>query len=83
MNRIEYTQIAPRCGARTRRGGECRGPAVRGGARCRMHGGANSGAPMGNTNAMRHGEYSAAVINEKRELDALARRLAEVPESDE
>ncbi|MFX7914628.1 HGGxSTG domain-containing protein, partial [Acinetobacter baumannii] len=29
-----------RCGARTRLGGACRAPAVRGKRRCRMHGGA-------------------------------------------
>jgi glucans biosynthesis protein len=31
---------APRCGARTRSGQSCRSPAVKGRARCRMHGGA-------------------------------------------
>ncbi len=34
---------APRCGARTRGGAPCRGPAVRGKRRCRMHGGASTG----------------------------------------
>ena len=29
----------PRCGARTRAGGECEAPSMKGGARCRMHGG--------------------------------------------
>ncbi|HVQ80211.1 MAG TPA: HGGxSTG domain-containing protein, partial [Pseudolabrys sp.] len=37
---------SPRCGARNRRGGFCRSPAVSGKRRCRMHGGApGSGAP--------------------------------------
>jgi len=54
-------QESPRCGARTRSGAPCKSPAVRGQARCRMHGGAkDSGAPKGNTNAYRHGLYSAA-----------------------
>ncbi|MGC1319451.1 MAG: HGGxSTG domain-containing protein [Pseudolabrys sp.] len=36
---------SPRCGARNRRGGFCRSPAVSGKRRCRMHGGApGSGA---------------------------------------
>jgi hypothetical protein len=33
---------APRCGAQTRSGGTCRGPAMVNG-RCRMHGGASTG----------------------------------------
>lgn len=34
---------AQRCGARTRGGAPCRGPAVRGKRRCRLHGGASTG----------------------------------------
>ena len=49
-----------RCGAQTRRGTPCQAPAVRGKARCRMHGGARgSGAPVGNQNALKHGLYTA------------------------
>jgi hypothetical protein len=33
---------APRCGAKTRKGTPCKGPAMRNG-RCRMHGGASTG----------------------------------------
>lgn len=51
---------SPRCGARTRKGTPCRAPAVTGKARCRMHGGAaGSGAPRGNRNALKHGQYTA------------------------
>ena len=54
---------SPRCGARTRHGSPCRSPAVRGGKRCRMHGGATgSGAPTGNRNAFRHGRYTRELI---------------------
>ena len=50
---------SPRCGAKTRNGTPCRSPAVAGKTRCRMHGGANgSGAPKGNTNALKHGLYT-------------------------
>jgi hypothetical protein len=35
----------PKCGARTRSGAPCKGPAVRGKKRCRMHGGTNPGRP--------------------------------------
>lgn len=52
---------APRCGARTRAGHPCRSPAVKGNARCRMHGGKGSGAPRGNSNALKHGWYSGEV----------------------
>ena len=49
-----------RCGAKTRKGSPCEAPAVRGKARCRMHGGAaGTGAPLGNHNALKHGLYTA------------------------
>lgn len=34
-----------KCGAKTRKGAPCKGPAVRGKKRCRMHGGTNPGRP--------------------------------------
>lgn len=49
---------APRCGATTRKGTPCEAPAIAGKARCRMHGGKGSGAPKGNTNALKHGRYT-------------------------
>lgn len=53
-------QESPRCGARTRKGTPCQAPAVTGKTRCRMHGGAaGSGAPKGNRNALKHGQYTA------------------------
>ena len=52
--------LAPRCGAKTRRGPPCQSPAANGRKRCRMHGGAaRSGAPRGNKNALKHGWYTA------------------------
>ena len=64
-----------RCGARTRSGSSCRSPTVRGKRRCRMHGGAaGSGAPIGNTNALRHGHYIAEAIARRRGLAELIRR---------
>jgi hypothetical protein len=44
-----------RCGAKTRQGKACQSPAMRDRNRCRMHGGTNKGAPMGNSNALKHG----------------------------
>jgi uncharacterized protein YjcR len=46
-----------RCGAKTRNDGRCRSPAMRNG-RCRMHGGKSTGAPKGNKNAWKHGQFS-------------------------
>ena len=61
-----------RCGARTRRGGACRSPAVRGNKRCRMHGGAQgSGAPRENQNARKHGLFTRDAIEERRRIEAL------------
>jgi hypothetical protein len=48
---------APRCGAKTKRNNSnpCRSPAVRGKARCRIHGGSKgSGGQCGNKNALKH-----------------------------
>ncbi|MGA2816459.1 MAG: HGGxSTG domain-containing protein [Xanthobacteraceae bacterium] len=38
---------APRCGAKTRAGGQCRQAAVRGRSRCRMHGAPEARAVRG------------------------------------
>jgi uncharacterized protein YjcR len=66
---------SPRCGAKTRSGGSCRSPAVNGKKRCRMHGGApGSGAPRDNQNALKHGLYRKAAIEERRQLRALIRQ---------
>jgi uncharacterized protein YjcR len=61
-----------RCGAKTRSGGSCRSPAVRGKKRCRMHGGAQgSGAPGANQNARKHGLFTRDAIEERRRIGAL------------
>lgn len=46
-----------------------------GNGRCRMHGGKSPGAPIGNTNARKHGRYSAEAIGERRKLAALIRTI--------
>lgn len=77
--RTRAMQLSPRCGARTRPGWPCRAPAVRGKARCRMHGGAaGAGAPRGSRNAFRHGWFTAAAKAERR---AIAVLVAEVRET--
>jgi hypothetical protein len=64
---------APRCGAKTRLGRKCLGPAMSNG-RCRMHGGASTGprTPQGLARSRRanwkHGLYSAQSKGERRML---------------
>lgn len=69
---------SPRCGAKTRKGTPCRSPAFRGKKRCRMHGGAKgSGAPKGNQNALKHGEYTRERLAEKKRLRQLMKEAQE------
>ena len=69
--------LASRCCAKSKRSGlQCRAPAVRGYAVCRMHG-AGGGAPRGNRNAVKHGEFAAETLALKREIQALARMARE------
>ena len=64
----------PRCGAKTRAGTPCRGPAIRGRARCRMHGGKSRGptTPEGRARIAaantRHGGRSGAMASLLRQL---------------
>jgi hypothetical protein len=68
---------APRCGARTRCGGECRQPAMPNG-RCRLHGGLSTGPRTAAARSRRarltHGARSAGVRALLREARAHARR---------
>lgn len=44
-----------------------------------MHGGTSTGAPLGNQNALKHGEYTAKAIASRRHIQELiktANRLA-------
>jgi hypothetical protein len=66
--------LSRRCGARTRSGNQCRSPAMPNG-RCRMHGGLSPGASKGNSNALKHGRYTAAAIGRRREIGALLKAM--------
>lgn len=73
-----------RCGARTRQGGACCAPAMRGKSRCRMHGGVpGSRAPRGNRNAWKHGFFTRAAVAERDDIEALldqaSRLLQDIP----
>lgn len=54
-----------RCGAKTRSGRPCKGPAMENG-RCRMHGGKATKTHAGNQNAAKHGIYSQHLTEEER-----------------
>ncbi len=70
---------SPRCGAKTRSGHPCRSPAVSGKKRCRMHGGTpGSGAPRGNKNALKHGNYTREAIAKRRHAGELMRQTREL-----
>jgi len=80
------THFARLCGARARTTGQpCRGLAVTGSPRCRMHGGKGSGAPV------KHGAYTKeakAARAERRRARGLMRLLGlllddEMPSADE
>jgi hypothetical protein len=71
-----------RCGARTRSGKPCGAPSVHGKKRCRMHGGApGTGAPPGNRNALKHGHYTKAAIEDRRQLRAFIRQSQQLLEN--
>lgn len=70
---------APRCGAKTRRGTSCQCPAMANG-RCRLHGGKSTGAPKGNKNALKSGEYTAEAKAFRRYMNELLRESKELVE---
>jgi glucans biosynthesis protein len=75
MTNLALAQACPRCGARTRSGGQCLGMRMANG-KCRMHGGASPGAPRGAGNGMwRHGLRSIEAIERRREMTAEMRRI--------
>lgn len=76
--RLSNIALAKRCRAHSKRSGnQCKSPAVKGWNVCRMHG-AGGGAPKGNRNAWKHGRYSAAAIQERRELRAAVSAIREL-----
>ena len=78
---LQAAREAPRCGARTRSGGFCRGAAMPNG-RCRMHGGPSTGprTPEGLERSRRanwkHGHPSAEAIAQRKEAAAIGREIS-------
>lgn len=80
-NRIEAQlkcmRDAPRCGAKTRAGGQCQCPAVCGRMRCRIHGGLSPGAPRGEGNGnFKDGFWTAEATEERRWVQTALERYA-------
>jgi len=41
--------------------------------RCRLHGGKSTGAPIGNRNALKHGDYTAEAILLRKQINLILR----------
>ena len=70
-----------RCGARTKLGGECQRPANKKNGRCRLHGGASTGAKTEEGRARisaanrRHGKFTKDKLERQRENAAKGREI--------
>ncbi len=60
--------MAETCGAKTRGGWPCKRAPSKGAKRCKLHGGASTGAPKENSNAATHGFYSDALTADEKPL---------------
>lgn len=79
ISQLWNLRAAARCGAKTRAGGECQCPAVRGRLRCRLHGGRSTGAPKGAANGhFTTGEFTAEAIEEREWLRSMVRTYGKV-----
>jgi glucans biosynthesis protein len=78
--RLSNLAKAPRCGAKTRSGRPCMQAAVKGRARCRMHGGARgSGGPRGPKNGnYRHGHFTGESLAERRAVQHVIRETRKI-----
>jgi hypothetical protein len=75
--RLNNMRDAPRCGARTRAGGQCQCPAIRGRKRCRIHGGLSPGAPRGKQNGnFKDGSWTCEAEQERRWAKEMLRLYA-------
>jgi len=70
-----------RCGAKTRRGTACQCPANKKNGRCRLHGGASTGAKTQEGRArisaanLRHGKFTKEELEKRRENAAKGRKV--------
>ena len=79
MAQLANVRAAPRCGAKTRSGGACQCPAVRGRTRCRIHGGLSPGAPRGERNGnFKHGFWTSEAMQERQWTKEILQLYAKV-----
>jgi hypothetical protein len=79
MAQLAKIRAAPRCGAKTRAGGACQCPAIRGRKRCRLHGGRSTGAPKGRGNGnYRDGTFTAEAVEERQWLRSIVRTFGKL-----
>jgi hypothetical protein len=79
LEQLANIRAALRCGAKTRTGGVCQCPAIRGRKRCRLHGGRSPGAPNGLANGnYRDGTFTLAAVQERQWLRSAVRSFAKV-----
>lgn len=73
LRALRLARAAPRCLARRRNGSPCQKPAIRGKARCQIHGCAKgSGAPKGRANGLyRTGSWTAEAMALRRQVSAV------------
>jgi uncharacterized protein YjcR len=71
---MSRTVNVKKCNARNRQGGPCAQRAMPNG-KCYYHGGASTGAPRGNQNAMKHGIYASALLEHELEDYLNAKKL--------
>ena len=70
-----------RCGAKTRSGGTCQNPAIKGRSRCKLHGGLSTGprTPEGKARSIaahtKHGRRSKAHVEKVKAINAELRRI--------
>lgn len=65
-----FGRPARRCQAISKSSGQqCKSAAMKGKNTCRIHGSRSPGAPLFNTNALVHGQFSRSVLDQKKELN--------------
>ena len=65
----------PRCNAKAKSSGKrCGNPAMKGKKVCYLHGGKSKGAPIGNRNALKHGNFTAEAFKRRYYLRMLLKQ---------
>ena len=86
---IRQALSAPRCGARCRRNGgaPCRGPAIKGMGRCRMHGGRSTGPSVEGRQKLaalrwKHGHRSRELIKARSDAVGMEKSQSQLVNAD-